>query len=298
MGKLNNNSSIRSDNDSLDFGKKILERTSRFKVPAGSSAEDALALLKVKIVEKEKSQIKHKTVYTRSLYLISSIAALLLLFFCVWQILVKPGEEKLIAERGSQKEITMPDGSRVRLNADSKITWSGKQFNNDRHVSLTGEAFFEVSEGKPFTISTKNGNIKVPGTSFNVYARDNSFKVSCFTGQIIVSAGDKSVIISQGESAELSADSLKNFSDNYLSRKNSWINGEFFYENSCLINVFEEIERQFNVKYDADGLENEFFTGSFTNKDLKSALDIVCIPMGLNYEIGKNRHILITKIKQ
>jgi ferric-dicitrate binding protein FerR (iron transport regulator) len=276
----------------------IMDRVSGFKVPVSRSAEEALTLLKSKIAVREKISAAPGNSKIRLIYRISSIAALLLLFFCVWQILVKPGEEKLIAERGSQKEITMPDGSRVRLNADSKITWSGKQFNNDRHVSLTGEAFFEVSEGKPFTISTKNGNIKVPGTSFNVYARDNSFKVSCFTGQINVSAGDKSVIISQGESAELSADSLKNFSDNYLSRTNSWIVGEFFYENTCLINVFEEIERQFNVKYDADGLENEFFTGSFTNKDLKSALDIVCIPMGLNYEIGKNRHILITKIKQ
>ena len=298
MKKLNNNSSVRSEFDSLDFERKILERTSGFKVPVGRSAEDAMALLKEKIADKEKSQIKLKTGRTRSLYLISSIAAGLLLLLAIWQILLRPAEDKLVAGNGYHKEYKLPDGSKVSLNADSKITWSGKRFTNDRHINLTGEAFFDVEKGSPFTISANDVNIKVLDTSFNVYARDNSFKISCFTGKIMVSARNKSVIISPGESAELSGNDLNYYPDKNLDKTKSWLNGEFFYENICLINVFEEIERQFNVKFDVNDLKNEFFTGSFSNRDLRSALDIVCIPMGLNYEIGRNSNIFITKINQ
>ncbi len=163
--------------------------------------------------------------------------------------LLNPPEDKLITGNGSHKEYQLPDGSKVTLNADSKISWSGKKFTNDRHINLDGEAFFDVTKGSAFTISTGTGKIKVLGTSFNVYARDNSFKVSCFTGKIMVSAGGKTVTITPGESAELSGSDLNYYPDENLDKTTGWINGEFYYENTSLKIVFEEIERQFNVKF-------------------------------------------------
>jgi len=46
----------------------------------------------------------------------------------------------------------------------------------------------------------------------------------------------------------------------------------------------------------AQNLNNKFFTGSFTDRDLRAALDIICFPMGLDYEIGSNGKISITEI--
>ena len=292
--KLDNQNSNRREYDSLEIEKKILDRASKFKVPDGRSARDSLSLLKTKIAENEISSVKYKTGRVRMLYLVSSIAAGLLLIVGVWQILIKPAETHIIAEKGIHRDHNLPDGSKVKLNADSKITWSAKNFSNDRHINLIGEAFFDVAKGDPFTISTKNGNIKVLGTSFNVYARDNSFKVSCFTGTILVSTENKSVTITSGESAESAGNDLRKYSDNNLNKTTGWLNGEFYYENSSLNLVFAEIERQFNVKFVAQNLKNKFFTGSFTDRDLRSALDIICIPMGLNYEIGSNGKISIT----
>jgi ferric-dicitrate binding protein FerR (iron transport regulator) len=298
METLKNKSSGMGEFNGQEIERLILARTAEFKIPEEKTAADALAQLKVRIAVNGESTVKLETGRTRMIYLITSIAAGLLLFLGMWQILQKRAEDKFITGKGLHKEYQLPDGSRVALNADSKILWSAKKFINNRHINLEGEAFFNVTKGSTFTISTEKGDVKVLGTSFNVHARDNSFKVSCFTGRVLVSAGNGSVTLSQGESAELSDDDLRNFLEKDLNRTNSWINGEFFYENTCLIRVFEEIERQFNVKIDVKGSENEFFTGSFTNKDLRSALDIVCIPMGLNYEIGRNKKILITEIKQ
>jgi transmembrane sensor len=296
--KLDDQKSNRCEFDSLEIERRILDRSSKFEVPEGRSVTDSLSLLKMRIAENEESSVKNETSRVRMLYMVSSIAAGLLLLVGVWQLFIRSGEKEILSQKGSHMEYILPDGSIVNLNAESKITLSEKNFSNERHINLTGEAFFEVTKGDPFTISTKNGSIKVLGTSFNVYARANSFKVSCFTGSILVSAIKKSVTLSPGESAELSDKDLKSYYEKNLGRTNSWIIGEFFYENTCLISVFEEIERQFGVKFDAVELENEFFTGNFTNKDLRSALDIVCIPMGLNYEIGRNNKILVTRINQ
>ena len=60
--------------------------------------------------------------------------------------------------------------------------------------------------------------------------------------------------------------------------------------------VFDEMERQFNVKFAGQNFGDRFFTGSITNKDLKEALDIVCIPLGLNYEIGNKGEIFISEV--
>ena len=294
--KMDNHNSNRREYDRLEIEKRILDRASKFKVPDGRSTKDSLSLLKMKIAENEKSSVIHKTGGVRMLYLVSTIAAGLLLFVGIWEILIRPAEKVILAEKGSRKEYKLPDGSSVKLNADSKITWSVKEFTGKRHVNLDGEAFFDVTKGDPFTISTKNGNIKVLGTSFNVFARDNSFKVSCFTGKILVSVLNSSVIISPGQSAELTENDLKYYAENDIKKTSGWLNGEFYFENSSLDLVFEEIERQFNVKFVAQNLKNKFFTGSFTDRDLRSALDIICIPMGLNYEIGSNGKISITEI--
>lgn len=75
----------------------------------------------------------------------------------------------------SKKEIILPDGSHVWLNAQSSLSYS-KSFNRSRNVKLTGEALFDVvkSEGKNFTVETSNIKIEVLGTVFLVNERAGS----------------------------------------------------------------------------------------------------------------------------
>ena len=69
-------------------------------------------------------------------------------------------------------------------------------------------------------------------------------------------------------------------------------NGEFYFEESSLLLVFEEFERQFNVQIEYTKTENRKFTGYFSNNDIETALKIICKPMKLNYEID-NKLIFI-----
>lgn len=90
---------------------------------------------------------------------------------------------------GETKSITLPDGSTVVLNANSKLTvfsdWSDQP---SREILLDGEAFFSVihkTNNQPFKVITTEGvTVEVLGTTFNVYNRTNSTKVVLNSGQI------------------------------------------------------------------------------------------------------------------
>jgi transmembrane sensor len=159
---------------------------------------------------------------------------------------------------------------------------------------MDGEAFFNVEKGKTFTVKTNLADIQVLGTSFNVFARDEQFKVSCFTGKIRVTSGSQSVIITPNETAFLKNNKLVTSRDENVQASAQWRSGEFNYINTSLILVFAEIERQYNVNFVMqNNIDNLYFTGNITNKDLVAALDIICIPMNLTYEIGSNSKVFI-----
>jgi transmembrane sensor len=296
--RLTNQYSENRDFNSMDFKEKILFRSSRFKVPGGKPREEALSDLKKMISEKEKVIISGEGNVTRMIWWLSSVAAGILFLFGLWQLSTFVSETKITSDRGSHTNYILPDGSAVQLNAESRITFKKKKFSLERQVTLEGEAFFNVTKGSSFSIITPNGEIIVLGTSLNVFSRDNSFKVTCITGKVMISSNNQSVTIESGESAELYGENLNGFSDRKLHYVTGWINGEFYFENTPLNMVFDEIERQFDVKFTEKGKGNRFFTGSFTNKDLKEALETICIVMRLNYEIGENEKISISDKKQ
>ena len=96
---------------------------------------------------------------------------------------------------GSRTHLTLPDGTKVWLNAGSHLSY-GKTYNAaTREVNLTGEAFFDVARNsqKPFLIHTARIDIQVLGTSFNVksYPTDRTTEATLIRGSIEVSIKDR-----------------------------------------------------------------------------------------------------------
>lgn len=281
----------------MDTGEKILFRSSAFRVPESKTREAALEELNRKIAEREKILVSPaQSKNTRLITWISSAAALMLILIAIR--VLHPGKTNVAAGMGRHLQYTLPDGSDIKLNADTKITFSKNDFNNERKLRMEGEAFFNVSKGSAFRIMTKNGEIEVLGTSFNVYSREKSFSVACYSGRVKVTSGQQSLIIEPGESTDLTGGNLKLYKDSRMNYIKGWLNGEFYFENSPLRVVFAEVERQFNVKFVTRIKEDKlFYTGGFTNKDLDEALESICLPMNLNYEVGANKRISIKSRK-
>jgi transmembrane sensor len=291
--KMNYRSSEEKPFKEMGTGEKILSRAAGLRTPGDISAQEALSDFHQRLNASVKENPTKNAVVRPLILRLVSVAAVILIILGLWISIPKGGNTRIIAGRGHHIGHTLPDGSKVEMNAESRLVYPKKDFNGDRRVNLDGEAFFNVVKGRSFIVSTKYGKVEVMGTSFNVCSRDNIFRVSCVTGKVRVSAGDNSVIILPGESTELGNGSLTTIAGQTPESSTGWMQGKFSYENSPLSQVFNEIERQFNIKFVAGDLKARFFTGSFTNKDLKDALDIVCIPMGLAYEVGDKGKVYI-----
>ena len=117
-----------------------------------------------------------------------------------------------VATNDNTKEAILPDGTKVFLNYNSKISYP-ENFNGDlRSVSLKGEAFFDVKPdaSHPFVIDANGTEIRVLGTSFNVKAyKKELVRVDVKTGKVRVSKANRKIELIKGESAEVEDDTVR-----------------------------------------------------------------------------------------
>src|SRR5690606_8013632 len=112
---------------------------------------------------------------------------------------------------GGQYQLVLSDGTKVWLNADTRIAFPTKFEGAERNVNIVGEAYFEVAENKlkPFKVHTQDQIIEVLGTHFNVnsYLNDRTAKTTLLEGSVKVTLLNRdapSKVLKPGETALLS----------------------------------------------------------------------------------------------
>ena len=189
------------------------------------------------------------------------------------------------------KEIRLPDESTVRLNDGSSIKYKEKHWTNQRSIELMGEAVFDVTSGTSFQVTTANGSVTVLGTEFNVRSWGTNLYVECYEGKVRVNSGTQEQMLEAGTSVNISNGTMGAMKtidhDAPL-----WTTGTSrFYEES-LESVFQEIERQYDVRIEYPDVDRTF-SGFFEHDDLAEALNQVCLPMDLNFEIKEGNKVEI-----
>lgn len=193
---------------------------------------------------------------------------------------------EIITPAGEHTVAELPDHSKVDLNAQSKLVFYPYWWKVTRLVKLEGEGFFEVQKGKKFTVSSAKGTTQVVGTSFNIYSRDNTYKVTCITGSVRVrSRAGFEVLLKPNSKAEIRADGKINVLNNIETYSEvSWKKNVFLFTASPVFQVFKEIERQYGVHIDANVDDKSLYTGNFTrDQNVEEILEYVCPAMGLKY---------------
>ncbi len=276
----------------------ILSEMKGVKVPTSSrSKEEAWSLLMQSVVEQEHQA---KVVKFTNAKIWMAVAASVLVFIALgWSYAWFSCIEK-VAPKGYVVDIVLPDGSEVTLNADSKIKYP--RFYNlvGRKINMDGEAYFKVKSGGRFTVTdSQNRIVEVLGTEFNVNSRNKLFEVTCFGGTVNVLVPEtKPVKLTKGFSVDLEDNQLKVI-ENPIDSINTptWTSGEFYFQGAMLSDVFDELERQFSITITVEGFSptERTYTGFFRNTNLKQALDLVALPMGLGYEISPDSSMVIVK---
>ncbi|WP_378176651.1 FecR family protein [Aquimarina sp. SS2-1] len=186
---------------------------------------------------------------------------------------------------GEQLAVTLPDGSEMILNAKSEAGFDKDDWNNNRSISLNGEAYFKVKKGSTFTVTTTHGDVSVLGTEFNVQSNDSFFEAVCYEGKVSVSSGQENTILTAGKGFRKIARTASE-QWTFEALEPSWINQTSSFRSIPLRFVFAELEDQYNININAKGIDtNIIYTGTFPNNDIDVALKTVFSTLGLQYQL-------------
>ncbi len=270
--------------------KEILKN---LEAPFVMSTEQAWDKLQSRLLYAGSSETKVRSISRKPLYMVAAAAAAII----VAVVLFWPQSKLMKYETAFRQttDVILPDFSEVKMNAGSVVSFDDN-WEHERTLKLDGQAFFKVKKGSKFTVVTDLGLVEVLGTSFDVYSRNDKFRVECRTGRVRVSLkSDKGFVeITPGNAVELSGKEL--VMSSFDSNNPDWQTGEFVYEAEPIQNVLDEMARQFNVKISSNIQGKRLYTGRFDNEDLKKALELVCLPMSLTFEIRNDNQVLISDV--
>jgi ferric-dicitrate binding protein FerR (iron transport regulator) len=199
-------------------------------------------------------------------------------------------------------EVTLPDGSAVILNRETSLSYRSNFGKQDRKVSLSGEAFFDIEPdlNNPFTIDAGKAKVKVVGTSFNVITSnpDSAVEVFVKSGQVMLSdnSGSKTLVVDPGYvgtiGSEISGKSLNN-DPNYL----AWNTGMLTYDGQTLDIVFRDLKRVYNMEIIADdpSILREIWTAPINNQAQETIIRLICYSFNLGYKKEGNVYHLSKK---
>jgi ferric-dicitrate binding protein FerR (iron transport regulator) len=213
--------------------------------------------------------------------------------------IVEPVLREIALEKGQRGNITLSDGTKVTLNAESKIIMP-KVFKGDkREITLHGQAFFEVSHNpdRPFIINTNNAVIQVLGTSLDVrsYPEDSTVQVVVKEGRVTLKSSkeccDNAAILSAGERGQL-------FVSNNRIAKNkvddfdlflSWTQGYLKFEDIPVNKVAEELERKYDIEieFENSDLKTLRLTAELKSRTIQHNMDVIARSLGMEYKMNQ-----------
>ena len=202
---------------------------------------------------------------------------------------------------GVRTKFQLPDGSTGFLNSGSRLKYP-VVFTNERTVELTGEAFFDVVHNNevPFHVNTKNLDIKVLGTTFNVTANEceKTEEIVLQSGQVNVmsKSGEQLAIILPNEQFSFNNE-RKSFTKNRVqaSQYSSWKEGKLVFRNEDIQEMARRLSRWYNAEVVVDDrmLEDYTFHATFIDEPLDEVLKLILITTPITYKeerriIGKD----------
>lgn len=182
--------------------------------------------------------------------------------------------------RGGQYHLVLSDGTDIWLNAASSITYPAKFSGKNREVEITGEVYFKVSPdaGKPFRVKSRDQQIEVLGTQFNInaYTDEAATSTTLVEGSVMVHAGHARKTLEPGQQAIRENNGIKVVPADIRSQT-AWKDGYFHFVDADIKTVMRQISRWYDVEVVFEGpVTNETFTGRISrDRSISQVLKIV-----------------------
>lgn len=176
----------------------------------------------------------------------------------------------LLVPRGGMYSLELEDGTRVWLNADSRLEYPAVFPSGRREVSLSGEAYFAVARdtSAPFTVRTARGDVRVLGTEFNVkcYADEGVMEATLVEGQVGLSEeGAGSVVLEPGEQAVV-GEGVQGIAVREVNVQHyiGWKENRLSFQGETLEEIMQVLARWYDIEvvFEDDGLRRLEFSGN------------------------------------
>lgn len=284
---------MKQDKNHIDFENDFFNNNS---VKYSRSKEDVWAEMESKLTSKKSSKVIKVNFMS---YLKYGVAAVLVLGLGLLSFL-KFYTVNIHCPNGQHSMITLPDGSKVTLNAGSDLAYHPYWWQFSRTIDFSGEAFFQVKKGEKFEVHSAMGSTSVLGTSFNIYARKDEYRVYCISGVVKVETKTKeTTVLMKNDYSIVNQNNkiIKEKDENTNQDAVAWIDNEFVFTNMPLKDAYEEVERQYDIKI--EGKEHLRGVSTLTakrNSSPEKIIDMIGRPSGVKcIKISDKKYIVEQK---
>ena len=224
-------------------------------------------------------------------------SGLTILYYIQHQELQTLAEQDVIVRSGDSgtSQVSLPDGTLVRLNANSSLTYQQNFGQDNRKVKLSGEGYFEVKKNteKKFIVNTGYIDVTVLGTKFNLYAYEDKdiIEMALVEGHVNVSTSQppyQTICVKPNEKVTYNKyDNKLNIEKTTTKIETAWLNKELVFREEKLENVFQCLSRKFRVKFSIDSSVSvdDVYTGAFDDEKIEDILEVLKIHYGFNYTV-------------
>lgn len=213
---------------------------------------------------------------------------------------------------GKRTQIVLADGTTVWLNSGSSLIYPTQFVGSIREVYLTGEAAFDVSHDKtkPFFVKTKDCNVRVLGTVFNVssYPEDETIQTALLKGKVRITYTKKGILKNQELQEDLTPGmigtinkdkkNLKVESGRDVSSVLSWREGYFSFKSESLGTILNKLSKYYKIEFikGANLNLNASYSGSFAlNENLNSLADALSSITNNTCQVNVNQRTITIK---
>jgi ferric-dicitrate binding protein FerR (iron transport regulator) len=217
--------------------------------------------------------------------------------------------------KGQTYQFTLPDGTKVWLNADSKLEFPSNFVNSKtRFVKLSGEGYFEVEKDKahPFIVATDKQEVEVLGTHFNVtaYSDEESTKTTLLEGSVAVTSytprskrpGERAdvfpgTVLAPNQQSILTGSNRLNIKEVDASLAVAWKEGSFRFKSETISEIMRKVQRWYDVEvvYTDQSLGDIKFSGTISRyENVSRLLDILQTTERLQFKI-EGRKVYVSK---
>jgi len=248
---------------------------------------------------------------------------------------IQPAYNEVRAPLGSNSEVSLPDGSSVRLNAGSVLKYATDYNVKNRNLILNGEAYFKVSKNQelPLVVNAGAISIKATGTEFNVkaYEDEEIIETTLIEGKVEIIQGDsgqsvdntidldpkqKAIYLKESESFTLSEirepdqippQPVRILNENILISPKvdvdqvvAWTHGRLIFRGESLENLSVELQRKYDVTlvFRDEAVKKYRFSGVLLDESIEQVLKVIKLTSPIEYSISGKTVVLNTDINQ